>query len=267
LNRAAERSAVVQGQQEVTVNKRAMGFAMSLLLGATTLHAEERTAKFYGYAYDLKTGHYLYTEVHEQRMDGERWLGGTMRYLAPDGSLIGDKTLDFSQDPYIPIYRLQLPLDHYEEGVTAIGPDRVDMEKARDGQKKTDHQKRVAGMAADSGFNSLLVDHFDDLAKGQTVKFTLLVAGQLSAYQFRAHKTADLQFDGQPALQLLVEPDSLLRIFVDPLTITYSKLNHHLLEYRGVSNVHDPATGSAYNVRIIYPASPPPDAPKNLPPL
>ncbi len=241
--------------------------ALSCLVAAGAVRAELHIAKFYGFAYDLKSSRYLYTEVHEQRLEGNHWLGGIIRYVAPDGSPIGDKVLDFSKDPYIPVYDLKLPLEHYEEAITSISPDHIDLMKSRDGTRKTDSEKRVAGMAADSGFSSLLLDHFGDLESGQTLRFTFAVAGQLSAYQFRARKVADLQYDGQPALQLVVEPDSLLRMFVDPLTITYSKENHHLLEYRGVSNVHDPASGSAYNVRIVYPTTPPPDAPKTLPPL
>ena len=238
-----------------------------LLAMASAVHAEPRTAKFYGFAYDLKSNHYLYTELHEQHLDGDRWLGGSIRYMAPDGSSIGDKRLDFSQDPYIPLYDLKLPLEHYEEAITSIGPDRIELMKSRDGRRRTDTEKRVAGMAADSGFNSLLVDRFGELTAGQTLYFTFAVAGQLGSFQFRARKVAELDFDGQSAVRLIVEPDSLLRMFVDPLTLTYSKSNPHLLEYRGISNVHDPASGSAYNVRIVYPTQPPPDAPKNLPPL
>jgi len=49
-----------------------------------------------------------------------------------------------------------------------------------------------------------------------------------------------------------VEPDSLLRWMVDPLELTYEPAQRKLVEYHGVSNLHDPATGKAYNVRIIY---------------
>src|SRR3546814_4506954 len=74
--------------------------ALSLCLAWSTGAAAE-TLKFYGYAYDLKTNRYLYTEVHHQNVDGVRWLGGTILYYTADGTLIGDKTLDFSADPYI----------------------------------------------------------------------------------------------------------------------------------------------------------------------
>jgi hypothetical protein len=205
--------------------------------------------------------------VHNEILDGSRWLGGTIRYVAPDGTLLGDKHLDFSQDPYIPLYLLKLPLEHYQEGIVSISPKRIELVKSRDGKRKTDEVARVPGMAADSGFNSLLLDRFDSLDQGKTLHFEFAVAGQLDAYQFRARKIGDLTFEGLPAMKLRVEPDSLLRLFVDPLTLVYSKPDRRLREYEGVSNVHDPATGTAYNVRIVYPSEPPADAPAKLPPL
>jgi hypothetical protein len=74
-------------------------------------------------------------------------------------------------------------------------------------------------------------------------------------------------FDGKPAITLAIEPDSLLRLFVDRLDLTYEVKTRYLLEYRGVSNMHDEKTGKAFNVRIIYTDQPPKDAPANLPPL
>jgi len=245
----------------------ALGIAAACAAGAAAPAAAEQLEKFYGYAYDLANGHYLYTEVHERRVDGDRWLGGTIRYFAPDGELLGSKTLDFSSDPFIPVYRLTLPGEHYAEGITAILPGGVEMEKSRDGHAKTGRVEREADMAGDSGFDSYLRTHFADLCAGRTLHFDFAVAGELDAFRFRAQKLADLQYGGVPAVQMRIEPDSLLRLFAAPLTIVYSKENPHLLDYRGVSNIHDPKTGSAYNVHIIYPPAPPPDAPGSLPPL
>src|SRR3546814_15554688 len=78
-------------------------------------------------AYDLKTNRYLYTEVHHQNVDGVRWLGGTILYYAADGTLIGDKTLDFSADPYIPVYRFDMKTDGYHEAITSVDATHVVM--------------------------------------------------------------------------------------------------------------------------------------------
>jgi hypothetical protein len=105
------------------------------------------------------------------------------------------------------------------------------------------------------------------LLAGKTLKFTFAAAGQLDSYSFRARKVGQTSFEGRPAIQLKVDPDSLLRFLVEPLILTYDPQSRQLLEYRGISNVINPATGKPYNARIAYYSKPPDDAPRNLPPL
>lgn len=226
--------------------------------------------KFYGYAYDLKTGAYLYTEVYDQEIENGHWMRGGTRYYAPDGHKIGEKKLNFSVSPYIPVYRLDEPDVHYVESITAVSAERVELlkESVKHGrQTDTIERETKTPMAADAGFDSLLIDNFPALLAGQTLSFKLVVAGKLDVYSFRARKLGDVQFDGKPAVQLKVEPDSLLRFAVAPLVLTYDPANKRLLEYRGLSNIIDPATQKVYSARIIYPEKPPEGAPKNLPPL
>lgn len=238
--------------------------AIALALTAAGAAAGEETLKFRGYAYDLASNRFLYTELHQQRIIDQRWLGGSIVYVAPDGSEIGRKSLDFSQDPYIPLYRLDLkPRGGYMEGITGLSADRIEMAKQGYGARKVEHAsvKRPPNVAADSGFHVYIREHFDQLMSGQPVNFVFAVAGNLDAYKFRARRLADTTFEGKPAVRFRVEPDSLLRWLVDPLELTYETGQRKLLEYRGVSNLHDPATGKAYNARIVYPSSPPADAP------
>lgn len=229
--------------------------------------AEPVTQRFYGYAYDLKSGAYLYTEVHKLDYDGMRFLGGLIRYFAPDNTLIGEKTLDFSADPYIPLTRFKLEDSGYQERITAVTADGVSMERVERGKRKTARVPRAPVMAADSGFHSFVVDHLDELAAGKTVPLTFGVVSKLTSFSFRVRKLATTRFDGREALRLRVEPDSMLRFLVDPLVLTYDVRSHYLLQYQGVSNITHPATGKPYDVRIDYVQQTPADAPKNLPPL
>ncbi|ULQ45504.1 hypothetical protein JN531_010260 [Flagellatimonas centrodinii] len=245
---------------------RTVAHACGALLLASTLAAQAETVRFYGYAFDLETDAYLYTEVHEQEIVDGQWRGGRIRYFDPAGELIGDKPLDFSQSPYIPVYRLDLPYKQYAEGISAVD-DEVTLFKEVDGTREEERVDARPMMAADSGFHSLLRDNFDTLMAGKTAKFRLLVAGNLDAYSFRARKVGDITFDGAPAVQLVVEPDSLLRLLVDRLELVYEPTQRRLLEYRGISNIHDPATDKPYNARIVYPSKPPAGAPETLPPL
>lgn len=238
--------------------------ALALALATAGAAAAERTLKFRGYAYDLASHRFLYTELHEQRVTDERWLGGSIRYIAADGSELGRKAMDFRQDPFIPLYRLDLKArGGYMESITGLSAERIEMAKQGYGAKgvETRSVRRPAFVAADSGFHVFIREHFAELLEGRRVNFVFAVAGNLDAYKFRARRLPDTTFEGQPAVRFRVEPDSLLRWIVDPLELTYEVDQRRLLEYRGVSNIHDPATGKAYNARIIYPSAPPADAP------
>ena len=226
--------------------------------------AEDGTHTFYGYAYDLDSGKFLYTEVHKQAIAGERWVGGTIDYYAPDGSRIGHKTLDFSADPYVPVYQLDLATGGgYMEGVKAVTAETIEMQKKGYGSLKVRSAtvKRKGTMVADSGFHSFLRDRFADLVAGKTVEFTFAVSGELDQFKFRARRVADGTFEGKPAVRLRVEPSTWLRLLADPLEVLYDPEQRKLLEYRGISNLHDPRTFEPYNARIIYPSKRPADAP------
>jgi hypothetical protein len=241
-----------------------MRTALALLLASLALAAQAGELEFRGYAYDLESGRFLYTEVHHQVVDGDRWTGGTITYYGPDGARIGHKALDFRKDPYVPLYRLELSAGGgYVEGITAIGDDAIEMEKK--GYNSTKVRKasvtRRGTMVADSGFHSFLRDRFEDLVAGKAVPFTFVVSGELNTFKFRARRIADGTFEGKPAVRLQVEPDTLLRLLADPLEVLYEPTERKLLEYRGISNLHDPRTFEPYSVRIIYPSTPPADAP------
>lgn len=235
---------------------------LSLVMGVA--HAE--THRFYGYAFDLESDAYVYTEVHEQIIEGGVWKRGTIRYFDADNQPMGEKTLEFSSSAYTPVYRLELPYKNYAEGISAVG-DRVVMYKEVDGRRSEKTIDNADNLAADSGFHSLLRDRFETLMAGDTVRMRLAVAGNLDSYRFRGRTVGETTFDGKPAVAIKVELDSLLRLLVDDLQLVYEPEERKLLEYRGISNVHDPRTGDPYTVRIVYPDAPPEGAPSPLPPL
>lgn len=241
--------------------------AATLLLASAAAGAADGKS-FYGHAHDLESGKYLYTEVHTPVMEGDREVASTIRYYALDGSLLGTKPLDYRGDRYVPVFRLELTRKGYVEAITANGTT-IEMLKI-DGKGKPEKRKSLKkdGLtAADSGFNHLLQDQLPKLIAGETLSFRFVVAGQLDGYRFRARKVGEETIGGKPAVKLLVQADSLLRYLAPDLVLLYDPATRRLLEYRGISNLHDPATDKAYTARISYPATPPADAPKNLPPL
>lgn len=237
-------------------------WAVRVLL-VLALPAQAETLSFRGYAYELGSNRFLYTELHEQRIEDGRWRSGTIDYVGPDGAHLGRKTLDFSRHPYVPLYRLELPADGYLEAITAVDDAQIEMvqRSAADAPLRRVSVPLPEVVAADSGFHAFLRDRFGELMAGHTVGFVFAVAGRLDTFRFRARKLGETTFEGRPAVALRVEPDSMLRFLVAPLTLTYDPVARRLLEYRGIANLHDPQTGKAYNARIIYPSRPPADAP------
>ncbi|HET8880935.1 MAG TPA: hypothetical protein VFM56_02060, partial [Solimonas sp.] len=148
------------------------------LLFAAMAGAAERIESFNGYAFDLDSGRFLYTERHRQRYDGDRWLGGEIRYVDTQGREFARKTLDFSANPDVPVYRLELPGDGYLEGIAALGGGEAELfKRTRRGEPLRKKRVELDGVvAADAGFNSLLLDHLDALLRGETLAFRFIAA-------------------------------------------------------------------------------------------
>jgi len=236
---------------------------LTLGVGCLPLLAAAETPRFYGYATHLDTGKYLYTELHEQQVENGQLQTATISYFDVAGKLVSKKTLDYRQNRTIPLFRAESPEQGYVEALRGISGGKLDLLKVT--REKGEQTKALdipkGAVAADSGFNHLVQDNLPRLLAGETVQFHLVVAGNLDVYHFRAKKVRDETFEGAPAALLRVEPDSLLRLLVDPLDLVYDPSTRRLLEYRGVSNILDPATGKVYKkVRISYLAKPPAEA-------
>jgi hypothetical protein len=220
-----------------------------------------QAAKVTGQVRDASTQGLLYTEVHEQTLaaDGSVQTALTT-YLDPQGREIGRKVLDFRANRTVPRYRMDLPTQRYAEGITEVGSD-VAVFKLDQGQEQRKRLPLAKGrVAADSGFNQLLLDQMPAIKAGETVAFVLIVPGKADQYQFRARKRSEPSPPSEAArLRVTVEPDSLLRWVVSPIELVYNMEGTRLLQYTGLSNVLDPATGQVYpRVQIQYGYAPNP---------
>jgi hypothetical protein len=252
--------------QTITTVPMKTAFALALSLAASAALADgAETLRFYGYAYDLDTNKYLYTEVHEEHVTEDHWLSGTTDYFTPDGKHFGHKSLDFSKDQVLPAFRYE-QTDGLTEAITDNG-DPIQILYRKPGKKeKTCGVPKKPMYTADSGFHMLIRAHFDEVMK-QTVKFSFVAPAECDHFRFKMFRIDDTTFEGKPAVTIKVEPASLLTFLVDPLILTYDPKTRQLYEFRGISNVHDPKSGKAYITRIAYYTHKPDDAPAQLPPL
>ncbi|ROO27649.1 hypothetical protein SAOR_07300 [Salinisphaera orenii MK-B5] len=207
---------------------------------------------FNGYAYTLDGGEYRYTEHHEQQRADGRITSWDVTYVGRDGETIATKTMDFSAHPTVPTYRMEIPADGYVEGIRRDDGWTMFRRESREADEQTKAFTIEEPMAADSGFDPLLRNHFEALQNGDTVDFRFAAAGRQGVIELRAHKIGETTFEGRPAVQFEAELDMMfINFFVDSLKLTYDPETKRLLEYRGIGNMHD-ANGEVYPVRVTY---------------
>lgn len=205
--------------------------------------------RFSGRAVHAETGQWLYTEQHQQTLRNGRWVGGTIRYVSPQGQLLGEKKLEFLKDRYVPVMRTVYPLLQEEEAITEVADETVTMETIKAGQRKTREVARVPGLAVDSGFHVFVQEKLEELSAGRAIQMQLGVISQFDHFRFRIRRA-----EGATAqvIRLLVEADSMLRLLVPSVKLAYDLRSRDMLEYEGISNLLDPQTRKAPVVRIVY---------------
>ncbi|MBB88243.1 MAG: hypothetical protein CMP06_13255 [Xanthomonadales bacterium] len=224
------------------------------------LAAEER--EFIGYGYTLEGDEFRYIEHHRQMLDN----AGTVTAWKVDfwdasGEKIAEKRFIPGNNPSVPGYDFKMLTTGYREGIENVdGPNIILYRQKPDEDSKTTKKLEPRSQAcADSGFDQYVREHWDTLQSGERLKFQFIAAGRLSAYAFRAEKTGESSFEGQPAMDLKVALDSVFGVFVDPLRLTYSLDSQQLLEYRGIGNMQN-ADGKVYPVRVSYYSETPSEA-------
>lgn len=232
--------------------------AVALLLLACSAGAGD--PRVLGYVYDLETDRYLYTEVHTQKRAGGKVVSSTIEYVKPDGARFGRKTIDFSKDEFVPVYRLDLGLEGYAEGISENGGPIIVTRQKPGAAPETATLPKGGTLAADAGLLRLLEAHYDALLRGETLAFRVIAPSRLDQYKFRARRADDATFEGKPAVRIQVDMDSMLKLFAGPLLFTFDAQDRQIREFRGPTNVRDPATGKDYHVRLAFYSTPPKDA-------
>lgn len=235
--------------------------AALLTLSAAQASDEDNRHCFNGYAYSEDGNTLLYTEHHEQQMRDGRPVKWTVDYrsanervmAAAPGEIIAEKEFDFSDNPTVPVYTLDLKREGYREGIRRDGSGwRMIRRESGNAETESEPFDYEPPMAADSGFDIFVKQNFAALEGGKTVAFDFVAAGNLSTVGLRAYKLGDVEFNGEPAVKFKAELSSLFRFIVDvSIEMIYDPDTKKLLQYQGVSNMHN-AAGDTFPVVIKY---------------
>lgn len=231
-----------------------------MLLPAGAAMAQITHTCFVGYAYHLETGEFVYTETHRQTLKDGDPVTWDVTYRDPQGDTIAVKNMNFTDHPFVPVYRLKILGEGYVEGISHDGG-WVMYRRANSGADRATEAFTIeAPIAGDSGFHPFVQAHFDALMRGETVAFSFVVSGRLSVISMEAKRVRKTTFEGEPAVVFRAGLATFfINWFVDPIILVYDPDTERLLEYRGISNLHGP-DGETFPVRVSYYSEPPPQA-------
>ncbi len=242
--------------------KRAAGIVVASWLAAATASGApsisdgqpNATRAFQGLAYDRKSGDFLYTEEHEQLWDGSRLVSARVTYRAPNGTVMATKTLDFANGSERPTFRMDDSRDGYVEGVSVRSTEiELFQRDKRDAELERATMPRPAELVVDAGFNYFMRNHWDAIARGETLAFDFAAPTRLDTYRFQARRVGERDLAGRPAMVVAVElATPLVRWLLDPITLTYDRETHELLEWQGISNLDDDSD-QPFDARIVFP--------------
>ncbi len=212
-----------------------------------------QTRQYSARAFDLKSGALLYTEHHSDSLHHGQISTSSVIYVDSAGDTLASKRLQFDAGATRPAFVMEYG-DGYAEGVKAAGDS---LELLRRSSATAEAETRTVAInepvVIDGGFDYAVRQHWDRLAEGGRFDFDFPVPNRLASYRFRIRMTGETIHDGSPARRFRIEPANFfVRLIAPSIELTYDHKSRRLMQYEGISNVADPATGRRYRARIEF---------------
>lgn len=214
---------------------------VALCLMAVSTGAVGETVRFTGEAREQDGDTLLYTEHHEQRgsCEGPNWIPETnqVTYRDPDGNVIAEKTVDYSEAPERPGFVLEDQRFGERMEVRNRGDRKAVVDwRTTDGERKRFETTIPDNGVIDAGFEVMVRNHWDTLVEeGDGVEIRFFAPTRGKFYQFEA----------EPADHEAIDADHAFRItatgwvstwFVDDIYLGYNS-DRQLTDFYGLTNI------------------------------
>lgn len=217
------------------------------------------SAQIVGTAYASNgSGEILYKEYHF-RPEAKRWQ---VVYKTVDGEaggeIIADKSLQFGEQMASPAFTLR----DYRFGevfaaevtATANGDEQLILQRGKSddpGTKQVDLDSD-RNIVIDAGFDEFVRQNWRPLLAGDTVRFEFAYPKRLTALSLQVQLNSDFPVDTDGDTYFKMTPSSgFLRLWVDPIYLSYQKSNQRLRSFHGVSNLYS-SSREAWPVTLHY---------------
>lgn len=213
-----------------------------------------------GTAWSPDKSRMLYQEFHFAE-NPDLDLPTRVQYRNPDGSLIAEKSMDYSLSMTAPAIT-QIDYRNSARISTELVPDgrspqvRVGFQAHDSNQYREETVSHRDAMVVDAGFDPFVRDNWERMVSGRSVSAHFLVPSRLDTVRVNLSQTDSNNCNGVDVDMycFVIRPAGLLRVvgfLVDPIYIGYELKSRRLMMFNGLSNLRDDA-GEPRNVLITY---------------
>lgn len=231
-------------------------YALTLVsaLFSPLVSGDEAVKERVGYAYAAGTKNLIYSEHHQEWWKGGRIMRDTVTYRDADGSIIGEKHVDFRRGEVAPEFVLRnIQTGHSEAASADSRKLEVRFRASQSAPVKTEALELPEGAIVDAGFDRFVENNWDALMRGDSFVRPFLVPSRLEFMDFRIRRIDDGSDESRAVFEMAVD-SALLRLFAPAITVAYDPESRSLLEYDGVSNMRD-SSGNNFDVKIRFDGS------------
>ena len=212
-----------------------------------------QTLKIRGYAYDLKSGKYLYSERHKEVYKKGNHAYSDVYYVDPKGKTIAYKRITFTKSKTAPDYKLTDYRIGLIESARKAGSFIKTVSRLGKGKEtKTKRFKKPRSLIVDGGFDHFIRQNWGRLQTGKKVPVNFAVASRGDFFGFYVQKARTGKLYGKKVTYFKMVIDNwILRMLSKPIVVAYYDDFKRLALYKGQSNIND-VNGENYKTKIVF---------------
>ncbi|MBN8221437.1 MAG: hypothetical protein J0L53_10975 [Spirochaetes bacterium] len=235
--------------------KPAINWFFIFYTSAAALFAESLPVKATGV--DVKTGEKIFTETGRSQYSDGYLRSAEIEFRGTDGKVYTRQKIRVNQFPAAPNYLLEDLRDGHGEGVMHSGSAFEVFFKndaAAVAEKITLRiPQNGTPVVTFPGFTNFVLQHWSALLRGEPVYFYLIVPTQRDFYRFRVlRETLPGLADGDQVHFRIELQNMVLRMFADPIRISFDVRKKRLVQYEGIHFVRDLPKFLGRKLRVTY---------------
>jgi hypothetical protein len=203
---------------------------------------------FFGKAINSE-GSLEYSEYHSVTYIDGKVSGSQTIYYDANQNKIGELVSEYSFGPQFGSYDFRDTRAQYQDGAK-VGVDRIRLfrKQSPEAELEDKYLRKEDNQIVGQGFHQFIVHNLELIAQGQIFQVLMVLPSRLDQYEFRISKQ---KIEGDTIFIRLEVDNWLLRLFAPHIDVEYDLRTHHLLRYKGVSNLED-IQGKHKDVTITY---------------